>query len=1135
MPVFDQEKVERLKQILKWHPRGITITDLANKIEMNRNLVAKYLDILLVSGQVEMQVMGAAKVYFLSHRVPISSMLEFSSDMLIILDNALTIMQVNEPLLLHVHKTKGEFVGRNIRDIEHPFIKAIPVTVPSRGADPAYDQVGEFECVTEGENHYYRIKQVQTAFEDGAYGIILIIEDVTSQITYQKTLELNEARYRGIVEDQTEFITRFLTDGTLVFVNDAYARYLGIEKEDLLGKQHIPGIVTGDTESVHQSILSLDTDNPVISFECRIEHSCGKVRWNLWTVRALFGGNRKAIEYQGVGKDNTEKREAAARINQYVKDMEFLSRKAQEFVEISPDADIFQAVAKGISEIIPDSLITVNSIDVISGTLIIRAVLPEKDRELLLPCLGKDLLDFQFSTNCIPKQEKDTFFSAMQAGKLVHFKEKLHTIFFRQIPEDTCERIKKDLGLGDDIYSIGLSRHGILFGNVSFSPRKGNTITSSSIIDTFVRQAAVVLHRRMTDDALKASESRYRGIVEDQTEFITRFLPDKTFSYVNYSVCRFFSKEPDELLGLSIFSLIPGEDRDRIVRDLQSMVTGNPVLTIEHRMIDPHGRIRWMQWTYRALFDDRGVIVEYQGVGRDITEQKDAVTRIKQYIADVEYLTQTSHEFLELPPDNDVYRTICRGVKKILPNAVIALSSIDTEAAITRAILDDDACDVFNAMIGGNIIGKSIKLPTGHELEKREMEKNAVLSGKLFKIPGNLFFAMHKNVPEEICAQIEETLNIGDIHSIGLVSKGIILANMIIFLRKGDKLLHSDLVEAYIRQASIALLRWKTEETLKKSEKLYRSVIENIQDVFYRSDTQGNLIMASPSWAKLLRYASLEECIGYNIAEKFYFNPEKREEFLDAVYRYGSVNDFEVVLKCKDGSPLHVSTHSHLYHDEAGSLLGIEGIFREVSDQRAAAEKIRILPNRDEKGGALEGFIDAGNISMNKKEDMQGETADMNPGSSGGVPAEINRLTASPEAIHPPVTLPGIVNPFYLSNALKMAQDYIVILDRAGKCIWANDAMVSAVNAKTCNDLAGRSIALYIAPEFRKIAMDSLMTIKKTGTKTVPFMMLSSSGRISVEANISSIITDKGDLFGYMAIARNLDGKKTIDQNNKKR
>ena len=123
MPVFDQKRVEKLKQILKWHPRGITISDLAVKMEMNRNLVAKYLDILLISGQVEMQEIGAAKVYFLSNRVPISSMLEFSSDMLIILDSALTIIQVNEPLLVQINDKKEALAGRNIRDIDHPFIR----------------------------------------------------------------------------------------------------------------------------------------------------------------------------------------------------------------------------------------------------------------------------------------------------------------------------------------------------------------------------------------------------------------------------------------------------------------------------------------------------------------------------------------------------------------------------------------------------------------------------------------------------------------------------------------------------------------------------------------------------------------------------------------------------------------------------------------------------------------------------------------------------------------------------------------------------------------------------------------------------------------------------------------------------
>ena len=59
----------------------------------------------------------------------------------------------------------------------------------------------------------------------------------------------------------------------------------------------------------------------------------GRIRWNLWTVRVLFDDEQKPVEYQGIGRDNTEKREAATRINQYIRDMEFLSRKAQEFVE----------------------------------------------------------------------------------------------------------------------------------------------------------------------------------------------------------------------------------------------------------------------------------------------------------------------------------------------------------------------------------------------------------------------------------------------------------------------------------------------------------------------------------------------------------------------------------------------------------------------------------------------------------------------------------------------------------------------------------------------------------------------------------------------------------------------------------
>ena len=125
MRVLDQEKVDRLKQILKWHPRGVTISDLATQMDTNRNLVAKYLDMLLISGQVEMEVVGAAKVYFLSHRVPISSMLEFSSDMVIVLDGDQKIVQVNEPILSLIREKKEVLVGRRLHEIDNPFFRAL--------------------------------------------------------------------------------------------------------------------------------------------------------------------------------------------------------------------------------------------------------------------------------------------------------------------------------------------------------------------------------------------------------------------------------------------------------------------------------------------------------------------------------------------------------------------------------------------------------------------------------------------------------------------------------------------------------------------------------------------------------------------------------------------------------------------------------------------------------------------------------------------------------------------------------------------------------------------------------------------------------------------------------------------------
>lgn len=133
----------------------------------------------------------------------------------------------------------------------------------------------------------------------------------------------------------------------------------------------------------------------------------------------------------------------------------------------------------------------------------------------------------------------------------------------------------------------------------------------------------------------------------------------------------------------------------------------------------------------------------------------------------------------------------------------------------------------------------------------------------------------------------------------------------------------------------------KNEELLKESEERYRSVVENIQDVFYRTDTAGDLIMISPSALPLFGYDSLDEMIGKNVAEYFYLNSQERDKFLEALKKRGSVYNYETTLKRKDGSPVHVSTNSHYYYLKDGTLAGVEGNFRDISDLKRTTKALR--------------------------------------------------------------------------------------------------------------------------------------------------------------------------------------------------
>jgi PAS domain S-box-containing protein len=130
-----------------------------------------------------------------------------------------------------------------------------------------------------------------------------------------------------------------------------------------------------------------------------------------------------------------------------------------------------------------------------------------------------------------------------------------------------------------------------------------------------------ITERKQAEEVLRVSEARYRAVVNSQTELICRFLPDGTFTFVNEAYCRYFDKKPEELIGHE-FMPLPPEDRENVRRQLASISPEKPAVTYEQRVLLPSGEIRWQEWMDRAIFDKQRRLIEFQSVGRDITERK---------------------------------------------------------------------------------------------------------------------------------------------------------------------------------------------------------------------------------------------------------------------------------------------------------------------------------------------------------------------------------------------------------------------------------------------------------------------------------------------------------------------------------
>ncbi|MCD4772457.1 MAG: PAS domain S-box protein [Bacteroidales bacterium] len=144
-----------------------------------------------------------------------------------------------------------------------------------------------------------------------------------------------------------------------------------------------------------------------------------------------------------------------------------------------------------------------------------------------------------------------------------------------------------------------------------------------------------------------------------------------------------------------------------------------------------------------------------------------------------------------------------------------------------------------------------------------------------------------------------------------------------------------------IAQVSSMLRIRKSEKDIKESEEIYKSILENMIDGYYKSDKYGNAILISPSVEKLLGF-NKTEILGKKISD-YYANPKDREHFLKEINKNGNIENYSTEFIKKNGDKIFIESNSRIYYDNNGDFGGIEGTFRDITKRRQIEEEIKKL------------------------------------------------------------------------------------------------------------------------------------------------------------------------------------------------
>ncbi|ABN58396.1 MAG: PAS domain S-box protein [Methanoculleus marisnigri] len=239
----EQDIPGRTLRTLKFRPKGMTITEIAKALGANRNSVSKHLEVMQAAGQVEARLVGNAKVYSVTQRIPLSAFLCFTKNLILVLDADLTVVQTNDQCLGGFGRPKAEIVGRNIRDADLPVVSSPEALAVVESLDREQVIADISHRWDDGSESFYQMQAIPTTFEDGEKGCTIVLEDITERKQYIRNTMFLARTAIDLVDLPPGNIYQYIIDRLTELAPGTFAYFFSYDEAD---RQFVMRAVAGD-------------------------------------------------------------------------------------------------------------------------------------------------------------------------------------------------------------------------------------------------------------------------------------------------------------------------------------------------------------------------------------------------------------------------------------------------------------------------------------------------------------------------------------------------------------------------------------------------------------------------------------------------------------------------------------------------------------------------------------------------------------------------------------------------------------------------------------------------------------------------------------------------------------------------